>query len=250
MRILLLTLPRYRSSPAVREERCENISRVFTRLDTPTNLLLIASQLRRQGHSVELLDANALDLHYDDVARTVVRSAPDCAVFPFCSHILDHDLAVCAVVKLARKQCVTIGYSVRSKHYADKILESYEHLDMCVVGHSLSVVPNLVASIDRSQSLERVSGIAYRHDRGVVINKPTATSDAVDLNALPLPAYDLLPSFKPYYLFNRFWKPYALVYSSKGCSFRCAFCKVSRTPYSYASAERVQIGRASCRERV
>ena len=54
-----------------------------------------------------------------------------------------------------------------------------------------------------------------------------------------MPAYDLLPSFKPYYLINPFISPYALVYAGKGCPFGCIYCNVAKTEYSGRSADNI-----------
>ena len=54
-----------------------------------------------------------------------------------------------------------------------------------------------------------------------------------------MPAYDLLPSFKPYYLINPFISPYALLYVGKGCPFGCMYCNVAKTKYSDRSPENI-----------
>lgn len=56
---------------------------------------------------------------------------------------------------------------------------------------------------------------------------------------LPMPAYDLLPSFKPYHTLNPFMTPYALVYCGKGCPFGCSYCNVAKTKYSGRSADNI-----------
>ena len=61
----------------------------------------------------------------------------------------------------------------------------------------------------------------------------------VDFNDLPMPAYDLLPSFKPYYVINSFLRPYALVYCGRGCPFGCTYCNVAKTKHSGRSADNI-----------
>ena len=67
MNILLINLPRYKSIPVTREERCERVSKC--RVDTPATLLIMASLLRDEGHKIEFIDANAFDLGYEDISE-------------------------------------------------------------------------------------------------------------------------------------------------------------------------------------
>ena len=71
----------------------------------------------------------------------------------------------------------------------------------------------------------------------VIINSSSEIKK--NFNNLPLPAYDLIPSFKPYYIHSPLLSPYVLVYTGKGCPFNCAYCKVSKTRYSSRSARNI-----------
>nr|QNO53728.1 hypothetical protein ONPGGGGH_00027 [Methanosarcinales archaeon ANME-1 ERB6] len=236
MNILLINLPRYKSIPVTREERCEFISK--SRVDTPATLLLMASLLRDEGHKIEFIDTNAFDLGYEDISERTINKKIDCVIFPFNSQIMDHDLEICNLIKKAIPSCITIGYSWYSRYYAKEILTEYGNLDIYIIGPTLSVVGNLIECISENGNLDDVGGIAYRSKDNIIKINNKVDSE-IKFNDLPMPAYDLLPSFKPYYLINPFISPYALVYAGKGCPFGCRYCNIAKTKYSGRSADNI-----------
>jgi radical SAM superfamily enzyme YgiQ (UPF0313 family) len=90
--------------------------------------------------------------------------------------------------------------------------------------------------LDSQGNLEDVGGIAYRDKiNHIKINKNLEIKKK--FKELPLPAYDLIDSFKPYYLYTPLLKPYALIYAGKGCPYNCAYCPDANTQYSGRSAK-------------
>ena len=236
MNILLINLPRYKSIPVVREERCEMVTKA--RVDTPATLLIMASILRGAGHKIEFIDANGFDLSYEDISGQIINEKFDCVIFPFCSKNLNADLKICSIVKTNNQSCITIAYSWYARHYAKELLNEFFNLDIQIIGPSLSIIGNLIECICENGNLDDVSGIAYR-DKGNQIKMNSRTVIELSLNDLPIPAYDLLPSFKPYYLIDPFMSPYSLVYAGKGCPFKCKYCTASKTNYSCRSADNI-----------
>ena len=85
--------------------------------------------------------------------------------------------------------------------------------------------------------LDGVPGLAFRDDGHVGI-----TPDArpiKDYDALPVPAYDLLPSLDPYFISAPACRPFTIMYASKGCPYACSFCTVARTAWRFRSADSV-----------
>lgn len=236
MNILLINLPRYKSISAVREERCEFLTKI--RVDTPTTLLTIASLLRRDGHKIDFIDANALNLSYEDISKRISNKKIDCVVFSFNSMILEYDLKICDLTKKVNPSCITIGFSWFSRYHAKEILTEFNNLDIQIVGPCLSIIENLMKYIDKNESLDNVGGIAYR-DKNNIIRISNKIDSEIKFDDLPMPAYDLLPSFEPYYLINPLISPCALVYAGKGCPFECTYCNVSKTKYNGKSSDNI-----------
>ena len=236
MNILLIALPRYNSIPVLREERCENITK--SRLDTPATLLIMASLLREKGHKIDFIDANGFDLSYDTISEEMINKKFDCVIFSFCSQILNHDLEICKIAKKSNPNCITIGFNWYANYYAKGILTEYSKFDIYVTGPTLSVIGNLIECLSENGNLGDVGGIAYRDGDGLIRLNNKIDSE-IKFDDLPIPAYDLLPSFKPYYLVDPLLSPYALVYSGKGCPFGCIYCNVAKTKYSARSVDNI-----------
>ena len=115
-------------------------------------------------------------------------------------------------------------------------MTEYSNFDIYIIGPTLSVVGSLIERISEDGDLGNVGGIAYRSTDNIIKLNNEIDSE-VQFNDLPMPAYDLLPSFDPYYVLNPSIRPYALVYAGKGCPFKCMYCNVARTKYSGRSPD-------------
>lgn len=236
MKVLIINPPRYKNASVTREGRCELI--LEHRVDTPATLLIIASMLRDMGNEIDFIDANGFNLSYRNISELLANNRYDLLIFTFNSWIIDYDLEICSIVKKLNPNCITIGYSWYAKKYAKEILEEYQNLDILIIQEPFSVIENVIKVITQSGNINDVEGIALRTEsRGIIIN-PDLSSER-GFEELPLPAYDLLPSFKPYYIYSKFLRPYALVYAGKGCPFSCTYCNVANTRYSGRSAKKI-----------
>ena len=234
MKILIINLPRFQGSSVTREGRCEFVCNY--RVDTPATLLIISSLLRNKNHQIEFIDTNAQNLDYSYIRKLLKITKFDCVIFTFNSWILEFDLKICDIVKKVNRSCTTIGYSWFTKKFPEEILNRFTNLDIQIIEDPFSIIENLINCLESKLSLEEVEGIAYRStDNKININRKHIFKK--DFGELPLPAYDLIPSFKPYYLYTPLIKPYALVYAGNGCPFSCAYCPDANTSYSGRSAE-------------
>jgi radical SAM superfamily enzyme YgiQ (UPF0313 family) len=234
MKIFIINLPRFQGSSVTREGRCEFVCNY--RVDTPATLLIMASLLRKQNHQIDFIDANALDLDYHYIRNLIKDKIPDCVLFTFNSWIIDFDLQICEIVKQINPSCITIGYSWFAKTLSVEILTRFKYMDIQIINDPFSVVESLINCIEKKENLNEVKGIAYRDSNNQIrVNKEL--NYRKDFKDLPIPAYDLIGSFKSYYLYTPLIRPYALVYAGRGCPYSCIYCPDANTQYSGRSAE-------------
>jgi len=231
MKIMLVNPPRFQGLSVIREERCEIVER-YSVLE-PYSLLQLASILREEGHEVSLIDANGFDLDYNEVMQRVRKFGPDIMIFRFTPTTFDHDMKLCGLVKRFNSEVMTVGLCWTLTSLAEDVMSSAEALDCFVLGDYEVVVPRLV-----KYGPDRVEGIAYRDTGDIKIVPPNA-DDSVDLDDLPIPAYDLLNSLEPYYINTPTDEPFTIMYTSRGCPFSCVFCTVARTKWKSRSAHSV-----------
>ena len=236
MKVLIINLPRYEGSSVTREGRCELI--LDYRVDTPATLLIIASLLRNENQSIKFIDANGLNLSYNDLLNLLKIIKFECLIFTFNSQIIDYELRICSIIKRINPSCITVGYSWYARKFGNEILNEYDNLDILIVDDPFSIVGGLIKCLNSHDDLSKVNGIAFRNDENeITLNEKLIFKKK--FNDLPLPAYDLLRTFKRYYIYSPLLSPYALVYAGKGCPFGCVYCNVANTIYSGKSAEKI-----------
>jgi radical SAM superfamily enzyme YgiQ (UPF0313 family) len=184
------------------------------------------------------MDANARNINYDTIKEIFIKSKSECVIFTFNSWIIEFDLRICTIIKEIDSSCITIGYSWYAENSGFEILSRYKDLDIQLINDPFSVIEDLITTLDNNRDLSGIEGIAFRNKNSqIVVNDKLTKRKSFD--NLPLPAYDLIPSFKPYYLYSPYLKPYALVYAGKGCPFSCTYCPDANTQYSGRSGESI-----------
>lgn len=235
LKVLLANPPRFEGVAVIREERCEVTER-YSVLE-PYSLLQIGALLRERGHAVSLIDLNGRDLDYDALADRVRSFRPDAVVYRFTPTTFDHDQRTAAVVKGIDHEVSTAGICWTLRTMPHQVLQGAPDMDVYVRQDYEMVVPRLIDALDLGQGLDGVAGIAHRRGEEVRLNaEPEALKD---YDSLPLPAYDLLPDLGPYFVTAPAGRPFTILYTSKGCPFRCSFCTVAGTPWKMRTAPHI-----------
>jgi len=237
MRILLVNPPRFKGIPVIREERCE-ITERYSVLP-PYSLLQVASLLRLDGHEVQLIDANGFNLTWEEVTSKIQSVDYDALVFRFTPTTFDSDTKVASISKKTCSKAWTIGICWTLHTVPKEVMQSCADLDIYIRHEYEAVTPSLITALSKDADLCSVKGIAFRANDNIEI-----TGDATSLpnwDSLPLPAYDLLPSLKNYYINTPHGSPFTTLYTSKGCPFSCIFCTVRNTSVKMRSAESILV---------
>jgi anaerobic magnesium-protoporphyrin IX monomethyl ester cyclase len=235
VKVLLVNPPRFEGVSVIREERCEVTER-YSVLE-PYSLLQIGALLRLDGADVSLIDLNGRDLGYKELEGRVRSFRPDVVLFRFTPTTFDWDLRTASAVKAVDRDITTVGmcWTLRTMHR--RVLDQSPALDIYVREEYEVTVPQLMHALAAGTSLEAVPGIGYRD--GSEIKTTGAPVPLKDFDSLPLPAYDLLPDLEPYFVTAPAGRPFTILYTSKGCPYRCSFCTVAGTPLKMRSASNI-----------
>jgi anaerobic magnesium-protoporphyrin IX monomethyl ester cyclase len=235
MKVLLINPPRFEGVAVIREERCEVTER-YSILE-PYSLLQLGALLRNAGHQVSLIDLNGRDLDYAALTERVQSFRPDTAIYRFTPTTFDWDQQTSAMIKDVDRTIRTAGICWTLHTMPRPVMAGAPNMDIYVRQDYEVVVPQLVEALDKGTSLNDVAGIAYRQGEEVrLTGDPTPLKD---YDSLPIPAYDLLPDLKPYFVTAPAGRPYTILYTSKGCPFKCSFCTVAGTPWKMRSAPHI-----------
>jgi anaerobic magnesium-protoporphyrin IX monomethyl ester cyclase len=100
---------------------------------------------------------------------------------------------------------------------ADEYILESSRVDYVVRGEGEKALPELLRFLQDDRIPKSVEGVSYRRDGTIVRNKDRSPMAAKEMEELPLPAFDLMPS-------NLFGK--LTLETSRGCRFNCSFCSL------------------------
>ncbi|MDO9537952.1 MAG: hypothetical protein Q7J68_06500, partial [Thermoplasmata archaeon] len=223
MKIMLVNPPRFEGLPVIREERCE-ITERYSVLE-PYSLLQLAAILRERGHNITLLDANGFDYDYAHVEKKLANVMPDILIFRFTPTTFDHDTSICAIARKLNPEIKTIGLCWTLNKVPKDVMDSVPELDYYVTGDYETVVPSIIENIS---DVSGIGGLVWRSGKEVIINTSTREMIA-NLDELPIPAYDLLDTLDPYFINTPTDEVFTIMYTSRGCPYRCIYCTVAGT---------------------
>jgi len=201
-------------------------------LAPPIGLALIAAFVKSKGFSVEILDAEALNLSPDDVCRFIEAKVP---LLVGLTATTSKMTAACEIIEIVKSKNSSIKIIIGGHHAASlpekTLLET--KVDFVCNCEGFHPVTELMQTLkyDYSACEFNIKGLCYRNDKNeVVVNAPAEL--ITNLDELPLTAWELLPMDR-YRAHN--WHcfgyesrtPYAVIASSLGCPYSCSYCSVN-----------------------
>jgi len=217
----------------------------------------VASVLcREEDYEVKLIDANGFDMTINQVRADIVAFAPDIVITRCGFDTQKEDIEVLKIARdlgaltVLRNKIIADVPAIRDSILKEGIV------DVFMDSEPESVVGNLCREVlaykikrqsepqpgaclfdtdcktkDDWNFLNKIPGISYYFNGQVITT--THAPDFKDINTLPFPAYEMLPSLAPYHT-GVMEAPFALVATTRGCPYACTFCAY---------------GKSKCRER-
>lgn len=184
----------------------------------PLGLLYIAAVLLKHKKQVQLVDADAMSMELEALSEVVKDYSPDIVGITSSTQGFQYALKTAWMIKDLSNAVVVIG-GPHASPLADQILKEYKPFDVVVRGEGEFSMLGLC----REVPLDQISGISYRRDGRVIHNNPRAR--ITNLDALPLPAYDLVDlSLYDHPAYKIYIKRIAPIISGRGCPYECTFC--------------------------
>jgi len=188
-------------------------------------VLMLAAVARRRGYDVHLIDAKAQGTPLEEVSARIAALRPDYLGLSATTISVNNAARIAARVKALVPDVVSILGGAHVSAIPERTLEAFPSIDFGIVGEGEISLFELLDRLADGLPCESVAGLAYRRDGRVHANPRAPYID--DLDALPTPAWDLLPDFPHRFqpsLFGYPRTPVATLITSRGCPFSCTFC--------------------------
>ncbi|MFH0763649.1 MAG: radical SAM protein, partial [Candidatus Omnitrophota bacterium] len=193
----------------------------------PMGLLWLAGMVRKNGGIATIHDAYARRIDIEAIIDELSGISPDVigVSATSCSYPAAKRLIERLKERMPRIPVVLGGVHVTALPQA--VIDDLPGLDFGVLREGEVTLVELLAAIVRGGDFSKIPGIIFR--KGGDIVKTPEREFLRDLDSLPKPAWDLLPSFPgPYSLSpigTRSAKSASLI-TSRGCPGQCRFCDV------------------------
>jgi radical SAM superfamily enzyme YgiQ (UPF0313 family) len=203
----------------------------FTTLDNgaivpPLGVMYIASVLREAGHHVSIYESGFEWSNLDRFRRALLDYRPDVvglSAITFEAQILE------AMAATARTTLPGVPIIVGGPHptaYPTRCAED-PNIDFVVLGEGEETAVELVNALTRGGKDPRtVPGVLSRGEDGQLVRGPEREL-IEDVDAIPFPAWDLIdvPFYEKYSSMAHVGRrPYMLLFTSRGCPYRCTYC--------------------------
>jgi radical SAM superfamily enzyme YgiQ (UPF0313 family) len=216
---VLLVNPRYPEDDIVKR-----------RFIPPIELGYIASLAMKDGHEVKFIDANAENLTAEELTPVINEFKPNAVLTVtssldrwICPHLkIEESFKILETAKAINDEIRTALIGPHGTTSPDEMLQRSKAVDAVVRGEPEWVSRDWINAVSKSSSLESISGLSYR-ENGEIKHSPERPY-MEDLDALPLPAYELFPMQKYHYRDHCLERPFAIALASRGCPYKCTFC--------------------------
>jgi radical SAM superfamily enzyme YgiQ (UPF0313 family) len=231
-------------NPGGRKEGYQKFGDTLAAVEPPIWIAILAGALRRAGLDVAIVDADAENLSPSEVAARVEQAQPVLAasiVFganPSAStQKMTSAGAICRAIRNACPEIPQILGGLHVSALPQRTLQE-EAVDFVVQGEGPRTLLPLVKLLKArgasasAEDLATIPGLWYRTGDVVAHNAPAPLIEDLEAD-LGCAAWDLLP-MERYRAHN--WhcfddldhrSPYAVIYTSLGCPFRCHFCCIN-----------------------
>ncbi len=188
-------------------------------------LMSVAAYLReRYGYEIKIEDIRVNANGHSDVESVIRLFAPDIVGISALTFESDAILWLADSVKRVNASIPVLLGGPHATAYPEKAIQ-IPGIDYVVVGEGEAAAGQLIERVLNHYDISDLKGIVYKRDSQIV---STGRGDFIeDLNALPMPAYDLIP-IEAYARFDRMSRTgsgnYMSIFSSRGCPYQCTYC--------------------------
>lgn len=226
-------------NPGAIKQVYQDLANDFTAIESPSLAALFGTYLRKQGATVDIIDAPGLGLSPASVAEVIHNHYNPqlvvMVVYGFQPSASTQNMpAASETCKAIKKLNPDIKIMMTGTHPAALPEQTMreEQVDFVCDREGPDTILLTARALKEGKKLEGIPSLLYRHGNTIVRNQPGELLENLD-EAMPSGAWDLLP-MQNYRAHN--WhcfdhidqrKPYVSLHTSLGCPFKCSFCCIN-----------------------
>lgn len=223
-------------NPGGRVRIYQSLASTLSAIEPPVWAGLLATFARKQGLSVQIIDADAENLGPEEVAERAADLNPVLTAVVVYGHqpsastqAMPASGAICTALKTNAPQLKTLLVGGHVTSLPKRTLEE-EDVDFVCGGEGPYTLVELTQALmtGRPDEYTKVRGLWYRDGQTIKSTPPAPLVQDLD-GEMPDLAWDLLPMEKyrahNWHCFGDLQRqPYAAIYTTLGCPYHCSFC--------------------------
>lgn len=194
--------------------------------NAPTlGILMLAAVAREEGCACTVVEASALGLTEPELLERLAANRPDLLCLSSTTLAIFNASAFAEAAKRLLPGLTVIIGGPHVTAAPRETMERFPAFDIAVLGEGERTLAELLRALHAEKNLVEVPGLVFR--KGGNLDATGRRPFITDLDALPLPAWDLLEGFPERYLpapFKVKQLPAATLVTSRGCPNTCIFC--------------------------
>jgi radical SAM superfamily enzyme YgiQ (UPF0313 family) len=203
-------------------------------------LLSLAAVLRQAGHTVRIVESASLGLSFSATVDEILRGNPRYVGLTCTTASVENAAGIARAVKEKSPQAVILAGGPHITALPEETFRRFPDFDYGILGEGEAALPDLLEALEGKKDPAPVESAVYRRGEEIRVNPRRPFIEKLD--ALPFPAFDLLPDFPRAYrapFLNYRQGPAAPLISSRGCPQACTFCdrSVFGSRYRYFSED-------------
>lgn len=217
MKALLINTPSFNTIESCLPQVLDE-GRGFT---PPLGIMYIAAYIKKAGkHKIEILDAQAEELNYDELEKEIIKRKPDIIGMTAMTFTI---IDIIKTAKIAKKINPNIKIILGGPHviiYPNETINIKE-IDFLILGEGERVINPLLNNINNLEALEKIPGLVFKKNEKII---NTGRAEFIqNLDELDFPARELTPYNKYFWALSPY-KPITTMFTSRGCPYKCLFC--------------------------
>ncbi|MGI5843828.1 MAG: B12-binding domain-containing radical SAM protein [Candidatus Xenobium sp.] len=231
MRILILNPPASDGASYIREGRCMQSRSSWTELFPPITLMYLSSSLRERGFDVQLVDAVAQGIAWQQALDLLQSRAPELLVLNTAFPSIRSDMDFARQARELVPDLRTVAVGVFPTLLPREGMQAFPWLSHAVVGEPERAVVALAESLAAGGTGAGLPSLAWREEGQIRVSEERDLVE--DLDSLSFPDRDSIPS--DLFRFPLTGEPLTMISLSRGCPHSCIYCLA---PLYYGRRER------------